>query len=58
MEDGDAQAAVRVDVGVVEGADEFEVWVNVSECFVGSGSSGVTYRVVSEGSCGGRSFWP
>jgi hypothetical protein len=30
MQDGDAEAAVRVDVWVVEGADELEVWYELS----------------------------
>lgn len=55
MQDGDAEAAVGVDVGVVEGADKLEVWVPLAEARRRRGKR--TYQADCKGSFGGRSFW-
>ena len=48
MEDGDAEVAVGVDVGVVEGAGELEGWWGVG-VFGGEGHGGEEVAAVVEG---------
>ena len=48
MEDGDAEVAVGVDVGVVEGASELEGWWSVG-VFGGKGHGGEEVAAVVEG---------
>ena len=48
MEDGDAEVAVGVDVGVVEGASELEGWRSVG-VFGGEGHGGEEVAAIVEG---------